>query len=810
MSTLMNTYARFFPYDTPRDAQKEGMKIVNKAMKNRGIVSMEGACGTGKTLTALVPSISYVFDEETVPRRVFIVTSVKQQMAAFQDEIKRINEKTPDEVEKVTALTLVSVSDLHPYVEQGVLEYNDYASIDKLRDGARILEEDYDYSFEDLYLEAEKQSSSSDKYAYSTKIPELRDIEYDPYYAKYRAEKEFYDKEDRDIREMIPFSTSNEGLLTAPDLRETCSKEGLCPHSIMRVSLEFVDVVIGNYNHIFDPKTVDRVTFPLINDETITIFDEAHNLCARVRKFLSTSSSLESIIKSQVEIREISLIYKIAQLSNADAKRILNEAAQDESSSLLNENHQSLANELDKIVKENGTIINRYSDILDAREDIKKVLNSTRVYPDELDTYVYYLEDVENFVTTKVNDIDSISEDSSIQLRDPSKPDYDDLTTWTELGMHSNNIMKNASKIGKVVHTARNKFTDSSVTKRTRAKSVGELLSKWHNKGHKRYYRSIEIEERYQLMLEPVESWQSDYKAELTLHNCIPRDEIAEILDTFHGTTLMSATLEPIDIYNKTVGIDILEDEGRNVYNCQFGLAFPEENRITLGVEASKFKYSNRGNPFNNFGKASLDTDTRKEYHDIMFDILSNTEGNTLIVMPNYKEAQWIGSLLNDSYNCPVDNIFIDESSSNDITSELKNNFFESENSVLITAAGGTLIEGVDYIGDRLNNVIICGVPITNTSSDYMKAVRAAYDAVFDGNGFNLAFTIPAVWKSRQAIGRVIRTDYDVGARILIDERYTNESGWDSVQNYLGSDEQNELTVVDKEDISETLKNFWN
>jgi len=805
----MNTYARFFPYDKPRDVQKEGMKIVNRAMKNRGIVSMEGACGTGKTLTALVPSISYVFDDDTIPRRVFIVTSVKQQMAAFQDEIKQINNMTPDEVEKVTALTLVSVSDLHPYVEQGVIEYDDYSSIDKLREGTRILEEDYEYSFEDLYAEAERQSSSSDKYAYSKTVPELREIEYDPYYAKYRAEKEFYDKENKDIREMIPFNTNKYGLLTAPDLREICAKEGFCPHSIMRLSLEFVDVVIGNYNHIFDPKTVERVTYPLINDETITIFDEAHNLCARVRKFLSTNSSLESIIKAQVEIREISLIYKISQLSNSDAKRVVNEAAQDESSSLLNEKHQRLADELDTIVKENGTIINRYGDTLDAREDIKKVLDSTRVYPDKLDTYVSYLEDVQKFINKKVTEVNSLSEDTSIQLRDPSTPDYDDLTTWTELGMHSNNIMKDASKIGKVVHTARNKFTDSSVTKKTRANSVGKLLTKWHNKGHKRYYRSIEIEERYKLMLEPIEQWQNDYKAKLTLHNCIPRDEIADILDTFHGTTLMSATLEPIDIYNKTVGIDILEEEGRNVYNCQFGLSFPEKNRITLGVEASKFNYSNRGNPFNNFGKANLDTDTRKEYNDIVFDILSNTEGNSLVVMPNYKEAQWIGSLLKDSYECPVDNVFIDESSSNDITSKLKNDFFKSENSVLITAAGGTLIEGVDYIGERLNNVIICGVPITNTSSDYMKAVRAAYDAVFEGTGFNLAFTIPAVWKSRQAIGRVIRTDYDIGTRILIDKRYTDKSGWDSVQSYLSEDEQEELEVVDKDNISSKLNDFW-
>ncbi len=807
----MDTYARFFPYERPRDAQKRGMKIINKAMNNKGIVSMEGACGTGKTLAALVPSISYILDDDTFPERVLIVTSVKQQMTAFQDEIRRINENTPDAVEKVTALTLVSVPDLHPYVEQGVLDEDDYSAIDNLRENTRILESDYEYDFEDLYENAEDFVTSSSKYAYSTDIPELKDLEYDPYYAKYRAEREFYEQtEGRDISEMIPFNPNNAGLLTAKDLREICSKQGLCPHSIMRISLEYVDVVIGNYNHVFDPKTVDRITSPIINGDSIAIFDEAHNLCARVRQFLSTSTSLKSISSAQVEIREVSLIYELAQLSDSQAKRIVREASKDNSDfSYLGNKEEELARELVELMKENGTIYNRYEDILEGRGDTKKLLDKTKVYPDELNTYLSYLEDVQDFIAEKVNNENSIDEDTSIRLRDPSTPDYDDLTTWTELGMHSDNIMKNALKIGRVIDEVRNKVTNSSGDKRTHAKSVGNLFTKWHKKGHKRYYRSIEIEERYQILNFLDEEWQGDYKAKLTLHNCIPREEIAEVIDMFHGTTLMSATLEPIDIYNKTVGVDILEDKGREVYNCQYGLSFPVDNRATFGVPATKFKYANRGNPFNSYGKPNTDTDTRQEYYNILLDILSNTDGNTLIVMPNYKEAQWVGALLNDMQNAPVNNVYIDESSSNAATSRLKNKFFNSSDSVLITAAGGTLIEGVDYVGDRLNNVIICGVPITNTSSDYMKAVRAAYDAVFEGNGFNLAFTIPAVWKSRQALGRVIRTDEDVGTRILIDERYTNDD-WDCVRNYLSQNEQNELEVINKDDIESRFEKFWN
>lgn len=801
-----------FPYDEPRKAQEEGMRIVKRAMNSKGIVPMEGACGTGKTLTALVPSLSYSLDDNTTPQRVLIVTSVKQQMAAFQDEIKRINKNTPDSAKPITAITLVSVPDLHPYVEQGVIDDNDYSAIDKLREGTRILKEDYDYSFQDLYKDAEQQSSSSDKYAYSTTIPELHDTEYDPYYAKYRSEKEFYDEEDKDVCDMIPFSTNSAGLLTAPRLREICSKEGMCPHSIMRLALEYVDVVIGNYNHVFDPKTVDRVTFPIINDETIAIFDEAHNLCPRVRGFLSQSVSLESLSRAQNEIKEVSLIYELSRLSDSEVKRIVNDAAQDNASSLLDGKHEEFANQLAELIKENGTILKNYKDVLDAREDVRPIMDKMKLYPDELNTYVSYLEDVQNFVSKKVEQSQPIDEETSIQLRDPTTPDYDDLTTWTKLGMHSDSIMKKAEIIGDAVNAARNNNTNNSVDTQTSAQSVGNLLTAWYNKGHKRYYRSIEIEERYKIIIEPEEDWQSDYKAKLTLNNCIPRDEISAVIDNFHATTLMSATLEPIDIYNKTIGLDILEDNGRDIYTCQYGLSFPKENRDTIGIPASKFKYGNRGQPFTNF-KPNTGNKTREEYEDIIFDIASSTDGNILIVMPNYKEAEWIGSLLEQSYNCPADEVLIDKSSSNHETSELKNKFFNNRNSILTTAAGGTLIEGIDYIGDRLDCVVVCGVPITNTSSDYMKAVRAAYDAVFDGNGFTLAFTIPAVWKTRQAMGRVIRTNEDIGTRIIIDERYTQEKSgknWDSVKEFLSADELSELNIVEPSGIKSHLDKFWN
>lgn len=84
----------------------------------------------------------------------------------------------------------------------------------------------------------------------------------------------------------------------------------------------------------------------------------------------------------------------------------------------------------------------------------------------------------------------------------------------------------------------------------------------------------------------------------------------------------------------------------------------------------------------------------------------------------------------------------------------------------------GTLTEGVDFKCDHLDAVIVYGVPIRSLSGDLPDTIELAYEQAFGKrNGFEYAFTVPAVRKARQAIGCVIRSTDDLGVRILSDER---------------------------------------
>lgn len=814
MSKLSTPYETLFPYDEPRDSQIDGMNTIGEAAETGGIVTMEGACGTGKTLTALVPYLSHVRNSSSDAERVLIVTSVKQQMEAFQDEVTRINNSLSDGVRPITALTLVGLPDVHPFVEQDVITDNPYERIDTLRENARNIVADYDCEYEDLYHNAADLADNNDQYAYPDYIPTYEDIEYDPYYAKYRAK---HDPEESEVVDIIPFDTQYAGLITVDVLRDICGRQGLCPHSMMRLALDHVDLVIGNYMHAFDPVTVKRMTNPIIDEGTLAVFDEAHNLVPRVREFLSKQSSVGSLTKTQDELTEVALLAELGRYDKETVKQIAQAVKVDESASTTVSGHEETIETIQYLIGDvSGSLVSSLDSIdefMSARDTAAKLVDSIDLTPEKIREYRDYLDSLTSVVSEEIERNQPLTEDDSIQLRDPEDPQTDKLTDWTQLNTnYSGNPMKKAGEIGAVVGQVRDEVIESSDTAKSSARATGDVLSDWYEKDHIHYYRSIEIEPRYDRLSSPEYRWQEDFRAELKLHNCIPRDEIAEALETFDSTVLMSATLEPMDVYHHTTGIAKLEEEGRPVYKCRYGLAFPDENRVTLGVPATKFKYDNRGPAFTKRG-ANTDNPTREEYRDTLMDIVNSTPGNVLIVMPSYTEAEWIGSILEKSYWCDVDEVFIDESSSNRETTELKEDFFNSDNSVLVTGARGTLIEGVDYIGDRLSATVVCGVPIMNTTSDYKQAIKAAYDTVFedmeDVNGFTLAFTIPAVWKARQSIGRVIRTKEDIGARILMDERYMNPDAWDSVHNYLSPSEQDEMRHMQPEDVEMRLDAFW-
>ena len=155
---------------------------------------------------------------------------------------------------------------------------------------------------------------------------------------------------------------------------------------------------------------------------------------------------------------------------------------------------------------------------------------------------------------------------------------------------------------------------------------------------------------------------------------------------------------------------------------------------------------------------------------------LTNTHsGNYIIFFPSY---QYMNMVLDCIDNSNYD-IVVQKSNSNE---DERNKIIEEFNDttrckVGFFVMGGLFSEGLDFVGDSLNGVIIVGVglPLYCDENNLLKE----YFEVEYQNGFDYAYTYPGFTKVIQAVGRVIRSDEDRGVAILIDERFTYSKYYD-------------------------------
>ncbi len=212
------------------------------------------------------------------------------------------------------------------------------------------------------------------------------------------------------------------------------------------------------------------------------------------------------------------------------------------------------------------------------------------------------------------------------------------------------------------------------------------------------------------------------------------------------------------------------------------------------------------------FASARDDPEVQAELTDALADAITFTAGNTLAFFPNYAEARRYHDRVADTVEatCYLDHPGEDATG-------LRERFVADDNGALFTSLWGTLTEGVSFDGTDARSVVVVGVPYPRLD-DRTEAIQAAYDRVFEDRGINdpgwhYAVEVPTVRKTRQALGRVIRSPEDIGTRILLDRRYTaagrSDLGAYSVYETLPEDLRAELVDVAPEKLKFALLNFY-
>lgn len=768
-SVRIPSWREVFGHPEPYDHQEEAIEDSLYTALDDGFTVMEGSCGTGKTMIALTAGLRLVKDPRTKYERVLVLTSVKQQLRQFEKDLRVINQNFPSDIPPARAVTLVGKTDLCPYAREekdGLNTDNITRECRRLRDQTSHIMAESDIDGVTL-AEAAATDSEQDEWEtggtttpYQEEIPRER-IQYCPFYANYKEHKD----------PLFTFGHAPDCILDPEQIVEQAVRKGVCPHSAMSHLCRDADVVIANYYHAFDSNTL-KITHDLIDESTFIVCDEAHMLEPRVRNIMTTTAPSYML---GAAADEIAAVYNALQGDEDKLNR---------SSNLKTPTHG--------VVREQLASARVTPSLL---KDVHSILNT-------LDETVNKW--VESHLHGNHPNWDTNSEQLprtiEIPLRDPTVTEQDTLSKWAYNQGIPEELWSALPGVAKAVENSLNETTNEG-SKSRNITDVAKLLHEWFERDHTNYFREIKL----QKVDDPhpaAEGWEKEFTGILELHNVMPRPLIGSRISDFGGGILMSATLEPMDVYQRVIGLDYLaEMTNTPVTQRMYRSGFPKENRLSVSLDFPKFTYSNRGD-------ITDSTDTRKLYARSILAVAKTTPGNVLVCMPSYREASWAASLLEGHREIDKE-VLVDQSSSEAVTQALKTEFIEGPPKVLVTSLRGTLTEGVDFDGDKLLGCIVCGVPIENVDSPLTKAVRTAYEDQFGRIGFDFGLTVPAVRKTRQALGRVIRGDDEVGVRVIADERYT-EGGRNSVHKYLSESEKDEYTEMsDVNEFVNELNQFW-
>lgn len=269
----------------------------------------------------------------------------------------------------------------------------------------------------------------------------------------------------------------------------------------------------------------------------------------------------------------------------------------------------------------------------------------------------------------------------------------------------------------------------------------------------------------------------------LNIYNLDPSSLIGQSLKKLEAAVLFSGTLSPLDYYVQMLG----GNEDSPV--LKIPSPFPKENFKLMIAPNVSTTYKNRDN-------------TILEVVDYIKAMVDQKVGNYFVFFPSYKYLNSVLAKFDDSsYELHIQKSEMSESKKIRFLDNFQAN--PKTTHIAFAVLGGIFSEGIDLLHDRLIGAIIVGVGLPQIS--YERDLIRNYFNENEENGFEYAYVKPGMNRVMQAVGRVIRSEEDVGAVLLIDERYMHRQ----YQDLFKAEWNNYRVVLTIDDLKDELVAFY-
>ena len=222
---------------------------------------------------------------------------------------------------------------------------------------------------------------------------------------------------------------------------------------------------------------------------------------------------------------------------------------------------------------------------------------------------------------------------------------------------------------------------------------------------------------------------------------------VGQVLDGSAGSVAMSATLEPFHFYMDLLGFDPYGTDTLTLPS-----PFPPENCPVLVVGNVDTTYRHRHRHYDRIARIVGES--------------APAGRNALALFPSYAFLSEIAGRI----EAPGHRVEVQRIGDRFHQREALDLLASGDPVLLMAVLGGVFAEGVDYPGEMLSAVYVVspGLPQVEPVRELLKRYyQQAY-----GDGFGYAYLVPGLRRVVQAAGRLIRSEDDRGAIVLIGRRF--------------------------------------
>jgi len=307
------------------------------------------------------------------------------------------------------------------------------------------------------------------------------------------------------------------------------------------------------------------------------------------------------------------------------------------------------------------------------------------------------------------------------------------------------------------------------------------------------YFQLYHFMNMYELLNDKYEIYvneDEEHQFYVRLQCMDPSDNLKLCLEKGSSAVFFSATFLPIQYYKEQLA-GTADD-----YAIYAPSPFDPKKRLILVANDVSTKYTRRN---------------AVEYEKVVryiYNFMSHRLGNYLVFFPSYRYMELIYEMIQEEHwanrfkDCEI---ILQKSRMTEVEKEEFLNEFEmtpERSKVGFCVMGGIFSEGIDLKHDRLIGTIIVGTGLPMVG-DERELFREYYDGRTN-NGFDYAYLYNGMNKVLQSAGRVIRTTEDIGAILLLDDRFTNRQYTD-----LFPKEWFPFEIVNENTVNEKVERFW-